>query len=54
MQPFEKLSNGDKSDILAYFKRFEDREPDVEGIFVCNNCLIVYDDFSGRKTNDGW
>ncbi len=54
MQPFEKLSNGDKSDILAYFKRFEDREPDAEGIFVCNNCLIVYDDFSGEKrTMDG-
>ena len=54
MQPFEKLSNGDKSDILAYFKRFEDREPDVEGIFACGHCLLVYDDFSGEKrTMDG-
>ncbi len=37
MRPFEKLSDGDKSDILAYFRRFEDREPDEEGIFEGNN-----------------
>ena len=54
MQPFEKLSDGDKSDILAYFRRFEDREPDEDGIFACPNCLLVYDDFSGEKrTMDG-
>ena len=54
MQPFEKLSDNDKSDILEYFKRFEDREPDVEGIFACGHCLLVYDDFSGEKrTMDG-
>ena len=54
MQPFEKLPDNDKSDILEYFKRFEDREPDVEGIFACGHCLLVYDDFSGEKrTMDG-
>ena len=54
MQPYEKLSDSDKSDILEYFRRFEDREPDVEGIFACGNCLLVYDDFSGEKrTMDG-
>ena len=46
LQPFEKLSDDDKADILAYFRRFEDREPDVEYISVCGNCLVVYDDFS--------
>lgn len=54
MQPFEKLPDNDKSDILEYFRRFEDREPDVEGIFACGHCLLVYDDFSGEKrTMDG-
>lgn len=54
MQPFEKLSDSDKSDILEYFRRFEDREPDEDGIFACPNCLLVYDDFSGEKrTMDG-
>ena len=54
MQPFEKLSDSDKSDILEYFRRFEDRKPDEEGIFACGNCLLVYDDFSGEKrTMDG-
>ncbi|MYD63439.1 MAG: hypothetical protein F4W91_20585 [Gemmatimonadetes bacterium] len=54
MQPFEKLPDSDKSDILDYFRRFEDREPDVEGIFACGHCLLVYDDFSGEKrTMDG-
>ena len=49
MQPFEKLPDGDKADILEYFRRFEDREPREEGIFACGNCLLVYDDFSGEK-----
>ncbi len=54
IQPYEKLPDDDKADILEYFRRFEDREPGVEGIFACNNCLIVYDDFSGEKrTMDG-
>ena len=54
MQPFEKLPDNDKSDILEYFRRFEDREPDAEGIFACGHCLMVYDDFSGEKrTMDG-
>ncbi len=48
MQPYEKLSDGDKFDILEYFRRFENREPDEEGIFACGNCLLVYDDFSGE------
>ena len=54
MQPFEKLPDSDKADILEYFRRFEDREPDEEGIFACGHCLLVYDDFSGEKrTMDG-
>ena len=54
MQPFEKLPDSDKSDILEYFRRFENREPDEEGIFACGHCLLVYDDFSGEKrTMDG-
>lgn len=47
LQPYEKLSDDDKADILAYFRRFEDREPDVEYISVCGNCQLVYGDFSG-------
>ena len=47
IQPYEKLSDNDKADILEYFRRFEDCEPDVEGIFACGNCRLVYDDFSG-------
>ena len=46
LQPYEKLSDDDKADILEYFRRFEDREPDVEDIFACGNCRLVYDDFS--------
>ena len=54
MQPFEKLPDSDKADILEYFRRFEDREPDEEGIFACGHCLLVYDDFSGeQRTMDG-
>ncbi len=51
MQPFEKLPDSDKSDILEYFRRFEDREPREEGIFACGNCLLVYDDFSGEESS---
>ena len=47
IQPFEKLPDDDKADILEYFRRFEDREPDVEYISVCGNCQLVYGDFSG-------
>ncbi|MXX13838.1 MAG: hypothetical protein F4Z86_10385 [Gemmatimonadetes bacterium] len=46
LQPYEKLSDDDKADILAYFRRFENREPDVEYISVCGNCRLVSGDFS--------
>ncbi len=46
LQPYEKLSDDDKTDILEYFRHFEDREPDVEYISVCGNCHLVYGDFS--------
>ena len=46
LQPYEKLPDDDKADILAYFRRFEDREPDVEYISVCGNCQLVYGDYS--------
>ncbi len=51
MQPFEKLPDDDKADILEYFRRFEDREPREEGIFACGNCRLVYDDFSGEESS---
>ena len=49
MLPFHKLSAEDQGDILGYFRGFEDREPDTEGIFICDHCCIVYDDFSGER-----
>jgi len=49
MLPFRQLSNEDRGGILAYFRSFEDRELDTDGVFVCENCHLVYDDFSGER-----
>lgn len=37
--------------ILDYFQTHEKREPDTSGIFVCDQCKTVFDDFSGEKAN---
>jgi len=46
---FDGLDHSVKIDILAYFTEHEHRNPDTAGIFICNNCRIVFDDFSGQK-----
>lgn len=48
-RPLRALSDADRQTVLRYFRQCEDREPDAEGIFVCENCHTVYDDFSGEK-----
>lgn len=47
--PFSELPEQDKKNLLEYFQTYEKRAPDRDGIFVCENCKIVYDDFSGEK-----
>ena len=46
---FRELPRGVQTSILAYFRDYEGREPDREGIFVCRDCKTVLDDFSGEK-----
>jgi len=55
--PFRELSENDQQNLLTYFHTQEKRAPDQDGIFVCQNCKIVYDDFSGEKKSmesDRW
>ncbi len=35
--------------IMSYFEQYENREADKDGIYVCEKCGIVFDDFSGEK-----
>lgn len=54
MKAFRSLPMEDRQDILGYFTSYESREPDTNGIYVCEPCGIVYDDFSGeRRSMDG-
>ncbi len=46
---FRKLPFDQQEVVLGYFRRYEHREPDTEGLFVCVECKTVYDDFSGEK-----
>jgi hypothetical protein len=45
---FDELSDGQRSEILAYFRQHETRQPDETGIFVCLECMTVHDDFCGE------
>lgn len=49
MSFFRELSLEQQNDILHYFRIQEKRDPDTSPIFVCSQCLMVYDDFSGEK-----
>jgi len=46
---FRELDPQTRESILTYFREYEHREPDTEGIFVCRDCKTVFDDFSGEK-----
>ncbi len=49
MRPWRKLAVDQQDDSLSYFQRVEDQGPDVGRILVCDNCDLVYDDFSGES-----
>ena len=51
MSFFRELSLEQQNTILHYFRIHEKRDPDTSAIFVCEHCLMVYDDFSGEKTS---
>lgn len=46
---FRELPPDVQTSILSYFREYERREPDAEGLFVCRDCKTVFDDFSGEK-----
>jgi hypothetical protein len=46
---FDELGPEEKDEILSYFRHAERREPDPKGIFVCDACETVFDDFSGER-----
>ena len=46
---FRQLDPATQESILSYFREYEHRDPDTEGIFVCRDCKTVFDDFSGEK-----
>ena len=47
--PFAELAPTDRENLLTYFQDHEKRDPDITGIFACESCKTVYDDFSGEK-----
>ena len=49
MTSWGKLDREQQSEILSYFRSFEDRLPDTNRILVCGNCHTLYDDFSGES-----
>ena len=49
MSFFRELTPEEQKEILQYFRIHENRDPDTSAIFLCDHCLIVYDDFSGEK-----
>ena len=49
MNFFNELTEDEQKEIVSYFQTRENRQPDTSGIFVCQHCRIVYDDFSGEK-----
>jgi hypothetical protein len=46
---FDQIPAQDQNNILVYFRDYERREPDKDGLFVCTHCQTVHDDFSGEK-----
>jgi hypothetical protein len=48
---WDRLSDRQQRAILEYFMSHERREPDTSGVFVCDACRTVFDDFSGEKAN---
>ena len=48
-KPLRELAPADAEMVLSYFRQYEKREPDEDGVYVCPDCGIVYDDFSGEN-----
>jgi hypothetical protein len=48
---WDRVPQAQRDSILSYFREHEKREPDTSGIFVCDMCNTVFDDFSGEKAN---
>jgi hypothetical protein len=48
---WDRVPQAQRDSILSYFREHEKREPDTSGIFVCDKCNTVFDDFSGEKAN---
>jgi len=46
---FKDLPDDLQHKIMHYFRFREKREPDTDGVFVCQECKTVFDDFSGEK-----
>ena len=49
LTPFTQLPVQQQRSVLSYFRAHEDREPDLNSVFVCLDCKTVHDDFSGDK-----
>ncbi len=48
-KPIRELSESDRAEVLSYFREYENRTPELAGMFVCPQCGVVCDDFSGEK-----
>lgn len=48
---WDRVEEETQRHILAYFRSHERREPDTSGLFVCDECKTIFDDFSGEKAN---
>jgi len=48
---WDRVADDVKVVILEYFTSYEKRDPDTSGIFVCDQCKTVFDDFSGEKAS---
>ena len=46
-----RLNDRQQKTINEYFMSHERRQPDTAGVFVCDACKTVFDDFSGEKGN---
>ncbi|MHC4250572.1 MAG: hypothetical protein ACYS9X_15705 [Planctomycetota bacterium] len=45
------MPNDYQGKVVSFLREREGRDPDVKGIFLCERCRIVYDDFSGEKAS---
>jgi len=48
---WDRVADDVKVRILEYFRSYEKRSPDTSGIFVCDECKTVFDDFSGERAS---